>query len=153
MCSDEQPKSERNINNFPLPLPARSLASQLVQHAHTEQHDEQANGNNDEQGEAKPAEDHGGGADAALDAAVAEVLGDDGRGHRRRVLPQHRHQHEHGRDEDQRQRHLAHRPARERLHVHVRPRQLVALLVPARERRQQDERQEREDDGHDAAAS
>ncbi len=126
-----------------------SSVGQLRQDPDAEYHDEQADGDDDEQGEAEPAEDHGAGADAGHDAAVAEVLRDDGRGHRGRVLPQHRHEHEHRRHEDDRQRHLRHRPARERLDLPLRP-LAVLLLVPAGEGRQQQEADEGEDDGDDA---
>ena len=126
------------------------LICQLAQHPYAQYHDQQADGDDDEQREGEPAEHHGAGADAGLDAAVAKVLGDgagrDGGG----VLPQHRDQHEDGGDEDDGQRHLRHGPAREGFHLAVGA-LAVLLLVPAREGGQEEEADEGEDDGDDAA--
>lgn len=126
------------------------LIGQLAQHPYAQNHDEQADGDDDEQREGEPAEHHGARADAGLDAAVAKVLGDGARGDGGGVLPQDRDQHEDGGDEDDGQGHLRHGPAGEGLHLAVGP-LAVLLLVPAREGGQQEEADEGEDYCDDAA--
>ena len=128
------------------------IIHQIVQQLDTEYHDQQADGDDDEQREAEPAEHHGGGADAALDRAVAQVLGDGAGGDGGGVLPQHRHQHEDARHEDEGERDLRHGPRGEGLDVALGS-PLVDLLVPAGKGREQDEADEGEDDGDDAMAS
>lgn len=64
-----------------------SLVCQLVQQMDAQNHDEQADGHDDQQGEAEPTQHHGACADAALDAAVAEVLCDLCCGYGGGVLP------------------------------------------------------------------
>lgn len=90
----------------PTPSLAPSVIRQSLHHLHTEYHHQQADRDDDEQREAEPSEHHGGGADARLDAAVAQVLSDGRGGDRGRVLPQNRHQHEDGADEDDGERDL-----------------------------------------------
>lgn len=129
--------------------PLSIVIRQLIQQTNTQNHDQQSDRDDNKQGEAEPAQDHGGGADAGDDAAVAEVLGDGAGADRGRVLPQHRHQHEHRRHEDQRQRHLRHGPRREGLDVVGGP-FFVRFFVPAREGGEEDEADEGEDDGDDS---
>lgn len=125
------------------------LIGQLAQHPYAQNHDEQADGDDDEQREGEPAEHHGARADAGLDAAVAKVLGDGARGDGGGVLPQDRDQHEDGGDEDDGQGHLRHGPAGEGLHLAVGP-LAVLLLVPAGEGGEQEEADEGEDYCDDA---
>jgi hypothetical protein len=134
----------------PFSLSSRLILRQASNGAHTQQHHQQANRDNHIQHKAKPAQDHGSGADARVHAAVAEVLGDGGRRHRRRVLPQDRDEHEHARDEDERERDLADGPRGERLDVDLAARELVFFDVPAGEGGEQDEAEEGEDDGDDS---
>lgn len=60
---------------------------QAIEHNNAQNHNQQANRDDNQQHEAKPAEHHSAGPDAALDGAVAEVLRDGGGGDRGRVLP------------------------------------------------------------------
>jgi hypothetical protein len=123
----------------------------MPQHRHAQNHDQQPDGDNNQQGEAEPAHDHGAGAHAREHAAVAEVLGDDAGGDRRRVLPEDRHEHKDGGDEDDGQRDLADGARREGLDLALGA--LVRLLlVPAGEGGEQEEADEGEDDGDDAVS-
>lgn len=126
-----------------------SSVSQLAQHPYAQNHDQQADGDDDEQREGEPAEDHGARAHAGLDTAISKVLGDGAGGDGGGVLPQDRDQHEDGGDEDDGQGHLRHGPAREGLHLAVGP-LAVLLLVPAWEGGQEEEADEGEDDGDDS---
>lgn len=120
----------------------------MLEHLHTQDHDEQADGDDDQEGEAEPAHDHGAGADAREHAAVPQGLGRDAGGDRGRVLPQDRDEDEDGGDEDDGQRHLADGPRREGLDLALGA--LVALLlVPAGEGGEEEQADEGEDDGDD----
>lgn len=127
----------------------RSSPGHLAQHAYTQYHDEQADGHDDQQREREPAHDHGAGPDARLDGAVAEVLGDGGRGDRGRVLPEDRDEDEDGGDKDDGEGDLGDGPRGEGLDVALGA-VGVLLLVPAGEGGEEDEADEGEDDGDDA---
>ena len=126
-----------------------SVIRQPLQQTDTQDHDQQPDRHDDEQREPEPPQDHGRGAHARLDAAVAEILcyraGGDGGG----VLPQHGHEHEDGGDEDERQRGLGDGPGRERFDVPLRA-PFVDLLVPTWECDEEEEGDEGQDYGDDA---
>ena len=63
------------------------------------------------------------------------------------MLPQYRDEDEDGRDEDERKSNLRHRSRGEGLDVDIGACALVPFLVPSREGREQDEREEGQDDG------
>lgn len=81
--------------------PVKSTICKLVQDNDAQNHDQQTDSDNDQQNKSEPAEHHCCGADARLDAAVAEVLRDGRSGDRSRVLPEHRDEDEDTGDEDQ----------------------------------------------------
>lgn len=121
------------------------LIGQLCEHPDTQYHDEQTNGDDDEQGETEPAHDDGACADARLDAAVAEVLRYDGRGHGGGVLPEDGYEDEDRGDEDDGQGDLRHGTAGERLDLALGT-LAVLLLVPTGKSSEQQEADEGEDD-------
>ena len=113
-------------------------------------HDEQADGDNDEQRKGEPAHDHGAGADAGPDRAVAKVLGNGRRGDGRRVLPEDGDEDEDGGDEDDGEGDLRDGAGGKGLDVALRAGGIL-LLMPAGECGQKDEADKGEDDGDDAA--
>lgn len=115
----------------------------------TENHDQQAQGDNDQQSEAEPAQDHGRGAHPTPHAPVPQVLDDRRSRHRRGVLPHDADQHEDRGDEDGGQRDLADGAGGEGLHFGFGA--AVGFGVPAGEGGEEEEGQECEDDGHDSA--
>lgn len=55
-------------------FPPSSIISKSIQHMDTQNHNEQTDRDEDQQREAEPAQHHGTSTDAALDAAIPEVL-------------------------------------------------------------------------------
>ncbi len=143
------PTRSSNTSNHFQRIDRSIIVCQPRHHLQAQYHDKQADGDDDEQSEAEPAKDHGGGTDPALDATVAEGLRDARRRDGGRVLPQHRHEHEDGGDEDDGERHLRHGPRGEGL-LGLDRAGLVDLLVPSRECGEQQETDEGEDDGDDS---
>jgi hypothetical protein len=146
-------RGEQAFGYFATKAPSQrrsSAARQLVQHAHTQQHNQQPNRHDNQQHEPEPAQHHGRGTNAALDAAVPKVLRYRGGGDGSRVLPQHADEHEDGGDEDERERDLADGPRGEGLDVDFGAGFFVLLVVPPGEGGEEDEADEGEDDSDDA---
>lgn len=79
--------SSSNLSSHSIFSVAGSLINHLAQNTNAENHDQQADGDDDEQSEAEPTEDHGGSTDTRADSTVTEVLGDDRRSDGCGVLP------------------------------------------------------------------
>lgn len=141
--------SSSNVSSHSIFSVVGSLIDHLAQNTNAENHDQQTDGDNDEQSEAEPTENHCGSTDTRADSTVTEILGNNRRSDGCSVLPKYRDQHEDGGDEDDGQRNLGNGTRGEGLDFAVGALGIL-LLMPAWEGGEQKEADEGEDDGDDA---
>lgn len=83
LCELRTPSPPHSSSQNPLSV----IVCQFIKHADTYYHDQKSNSHNNEQCESKPAQYHCRRPNSAVDAAVAEILGDGTSRHRSCVLP------------------------------------------------------------------